>query len=153
MQSYNTGFFHLARWMSLGCVRVAARISPLLLFVGEWVTHCMGAPRRPYLFICWWLLLFSRCVWLFVIPWTEARLAPLSMEFPKQRSWSGLPFLSPGDLPHPGIKSAPPAVADVLFFFNHWASRWAWEPQDTPHLLYLLISWWWAFGLFPPFGS
>ena len=31
--------------------------------------------------------------------------ASLSMEFSRQEYWSGLPFLSPGDLPHPGIKS------------------------------------------------
>ena len=68
-----------------------------------------------------------------MIPWTVARLAPLSMEFPKQRYWSGLPFLSPGDLPDPGIKSASPTVADFFFFFffNHGAT---WEPQDVPHL-------------------
>ena len=28
----------------------------------------------------------------------------LSMEFSRQEYWSGLPFPSPGDLPHPGIK-------------------------------------------------
>ena len=31
--------------------------------------------------------------------------APLSMGFPRQEYWSGLPFLSPGDLPELGIKS------------------------------------------------
>ena len=30
--------------------------------------------------------------------------APLSMEFSRQESWSGLPFASPGNLPDPGIK-------------------------------------------------
>ena len=29
---------------------------------------------------------------------------PLSMEFSRQEYWSGLPFPSSGDLPHPGIK-------------------------------------------------
>ena len=32
----------------------------------------------------------------FVIPWTVACQAPLSMEFPWQEYWSGLPFPSPG---------------------------------------------------------
>ena len=32
-------------------------------------------------------------------PWTAALQAPLSMEFSRQEYWSGLPFLSPGDLP------------------------------------------------------
>ena len=40
----------------------------------------------------------------FVTPWTIAQWAPLSMGFPKQEYWSGLPFPSSGDLPHPGIK-------------------------------------------------
>ena len=30
--------------------------------------------------------------------------APLSIGFPRQESWSGLPFPSPGDLPNPGIE-------------------------------------------------
>ena len=31
--------------------------------------------------------------------------APLSMGFPRQEYWSGLPCSPPGDLPDPGIKS------------------------------------------------
>ena len=41
---------------------------------------------------------------LFATPWTVASQAPLSLEFFRQEYWSGLPFLSPGDLPDPGIK-------------------------------------------------
>ena len=37
-------------------------------------------------------------------PWAIARQAPLSMEFPGQVYWSGLPFPSPGNLPNPRIK-------------------------------------------------
>ena len=40
----------------------------------------------------------------FVTPWTAARQAPLSMGFPRQEYWSGLPFPSPGEPPHPGIE-------------------------------------------------
>ena len=36
--------------------------------------------------------------------------APLSLVFPRQEYWSGLPFPSPGDLPDPGIKPASPAL-------------------------------------------
>ena len=43
-------------------------------------------------------------VLLFVIPWTEAHQAPRSMGFSRQLYWSGLPFPSPGDLPHAGIE-------------------------------------------------
>ena len=37
-------------------------------------------------------------------PWTAAHQAPLSMGFPRQEYWSGLPFPPPGDLPDPGIE-------------------------------------------------
>ena len=39
-------------------------------------------------------------------PWTVAQQAPLSMGFPRQEYWSGLPFLSPGNLPDPEIEPA-----------------------------------------------
>ena len=41
--------------------------------------------------VCW---LLSR-VQPFVIPWTVTNQAPLSMGFPRQEHWSGLPFPSP----------------------------------------------------------
>ena len=63
------------------------------------------------------LNLFSH-VQLFVIPWTVARQAPLSMGFSRQEYWSGLPCCPPGNLPNPGIKSASlmsPALAGSFF--------------------------------------
>ena len=55
------------------------------------------------------------CVWLFVTPWTIAHQTPLSVEFSRQEYWSGLPFPSPEDLPHPGIEPRFPALqADYL---------------------------------------
>ena len=55
------------------------------------------------------------CVQLFLTPWTTAHQAPLSMGFPRQEYWSGLPFPSLGDLPDPGIKPRSPAFqADSL---------------------------------------
>ena len=61
--------------------------------------------------------LFSlyKSVRLFSIPWTIAHQVPLSMEFPRQESWSGLPFPSPGDLPESEIKPASPALAGRFF--------------------------------------
>ena len=47
-----------------------------------------------------------------------ARQAPLSMGFPRQEYWSGLPCPPPGDLPDPGIKPASlvsPALAGGFF--------------------------------------
>ena len=40
----------------------------------------------------------------FVTLLTTAHQAPMSMGFSRQECWSGLPFPSPGDLPHPGIQ-------------------------------------------------
>ena len=44
------------------------------------------------------------CVLFFVILWTVACQAPLSMGFSRQEYWSGLPFLPLGDLLNPGIE-------------------------------------------------
>ena len=38
-------------------------------------------------------------------PWALTPPASLSMKFSKQKYWSGLPCPSPGDIPHPGIKT------------------------------------------------
>ena len=37
------------------------------------------------------------------------------MGFSRQEYWGGLPFPSPGDLPHPGLELTPPALADGFF--------------------------------------
>ena len=42
--------------------------------------------------------------------WTIACQVPLSMGFPRQEYWSGLPFPSPGDFPNSGIELGCPAV-------------------------------------------
>ena len=48
-------------------------------------------------------------------PWTVALQVPLSMGFPRQEYWSGLPLPSPGNLPSPGIEFRSPALqADSL---------------------------------------
>ena len=54
-------------------------------------------------------------------PWTVAHQAPLSVGFPRQEYRSGLPFPSPGDLPHTGIDPASlmsPALASAGRFFT-----------------------------------
>ena len=57
-------------------------------------------------------------VQFFVIPWTVARQAPLSMGFSRQEYWSGLPFSPPGDLPDLGVEPTSPvspALASGFF--------------------------------------
>ena len=51
----------------------------------------------------------------FATPWTVARLAPLSVGFPRQEYSSGLPFPSPGELPNPGIEPVSPGLAGGFF--------------------------------------
>ena len=54
-------------------------------------------------------------VQLFATPWTVAHPAPLSMRFPRHEYWSGLPFLSSGDLPNPEMESVTSALAGRFF--------------------------------------
>ena len=68
---------------------------------------------------------FQSC--LFVTPWTVACQAPLSMGFPRQEYWNGLPFLPPGDLLDPGIKPTSPASPALAGGFFTTA------PPGKPH--------------------
>ena len=45
-----------------------------------------------------------------VTPWTVVHQASMSLEFSRQEYWSGLPFLSSGDLPDPEIEPGSPAL-------------------------------------------
>ena len=55
------------------------------------------------MYVCVCVCVLSR-VQLFVTLWTVAHQTSLSMGFPRQEHWSGLPFPPPGDLPDSGIK-------------------------------------------------
>ena len=48
-------------------------------------------------------------------PWAIMHQSPLSVRFPRQNYWSGLPCPSPGDLPDPGNEHASPALAGRFF--------------------------------------
>ena len=61
--------------------------------------------------------------------WTIAHQAPLSMGFPRQEYWSGLPCPSPGDLPNPGVEPISlmsPALAGRFF-----TTSTTWEALGT----------------------
>ena len=72
--------------------------------------HCLKIAK---ILVC----MFSH-VWLFAALWTLAYQAPLSMGFPGQGYWSGLPFPPPGDFPDSGIK--PPVLWWILYLWSHW---------------------------------
>ena len=58
-------------------------------------------------------------------PWTVACQAPLSMGFPREEHWNGLPFPFARDLPDPGVEPKSPALqADSL----------PTEPSGKPHM-------------------
>ena len=67
------------------------------------------------------LLLFSHSVMShsFVTPWTVACQVPLTTGFPRQESWSGLPFSSPGDLSDTGTELISLHYRWILY---HWAT-------------------------------
>ena len=71
---------------------------------------CPGITFSPWMKM---VVLFSR--WIvydsFATLWTVAHQALLSMGFPRQEYWNGLPFPSPRDLPNAGIKLMSPALA------------------------------------------
>ena len=50
--------------------------------------------------------------------WTAACQAPLSIGCSRQEHWSGLPCLSPGDLPEPGMETVSVRVALAYRFFT-----------------------------------
>ena len=63
------------------------------------------------------LLLFSHSVLCdsFAIPWTVAHQASLSMGYPRQEYWSGLPFPSQGYFLDSRTEPASPALAERFF--------------------------------------
>ena len=62
------------------------------------------------------LLLVARLyLTFFATPWTVAHQVSLSMEFPRQEYWSGLPFSSWGYLVDARIKPASPALTSGFF--------------------------------------
>ena len=105
--------------------------SPLLKDFHWAQKHCFVYPH-VYACVC----SHFNPVWLFVILWTVAHQAPLSMGFSRQESWSGLPCPPPWDLPNSGTEPASlvsPALAgrfltasatwEALFILYPWPSH------------------------------
>ena len=73
-------------------------------------------------------------IWLFATPWAVAQQAPPSMEFSRQEYWSGLSFLSPGDLLNPGIEPGSPKCRQMLYHMSHQGILWlCWLWLLRPH--------------------
>ena len=96
--------------------------------------HIKAAPKKP-------LRLHYGCVSA-VSTMSEYSVSAASAAVPawgektvcRQEYWSGLPFPTPGDLPHPGIKPtslASPALAGRFFTLSHLGSSHEFfRPQD-----------------------
>ena len=81
-----------------------------------------------------------------VTPWN-----PLSMGFPRQGYWSGLPFPSPGGLPDPGIKPRPHTLqadslpselqgrSETLVLHKDWVPA-CFIVASNQHLVYIWIK-------------
>ena len=70
-----------------------------------------------------------------VTPWVAAHQAPLSMGFLRQEYWSGLPFLSPGDLSDPGIKSVSLVLQADSLPLSHQGSSGKERDKQTQNVL------------------
>ena len=104
-RSFQMNQFFASGGQSVG---VSASASVIPMNIQNWF------PSENYTWVSEWVKSLSR-VQIFVILWTVAYQAPLSMGLSRQEYWSGLPFPSPVDLPHPGIKPGSPALdADTL---------------------------------------
>ena len=74
-----------------------SRVSHSLIFCPDTLFHRIRLEGAS-------VLSHFSCVQLFLTLWTVAHQAPLSMGFSRQEYWSGLPFPSPGNLPHPRME-------------------------------------------------
>ena len=83
--------------------------SILILLTSRWLRHPGGCR------ILWRRMCTLSCSVLSSSLWPHGlyitRQAPLSVGFPRQEYWSGLPFPAPGDLPDPGIKPTSLAIS------------------------------------------
>ena len=70
--------------------------------IEEYIQHDFTNMRGVCVCVC--VCEFLSHVWFFVNLWTVDGQAPLAMKFSRQEYRSGLPFLSPRDLPNPGIE-------------------------------------------------
>ena len=113
--------FYFSLWSSIVNFREARPNSGLTLpgcilikWLGE--VSVMDLACDMFLFSC----LFKRCPDSFETPWRVAHEAPLSMGFPRQEYWSGLPFPSLGDLPNPRTGPGSSALQANSLWLTHW---------------------------------
>ena len=105
------------------------------------------------------LFLFSLlgCL-IFATPWSVVHQAPLSMGFSRQEYLSGLPFLSPGDLPNQGLKCIFCISCIGRWTLHHWVPReallspWVSEVKSLSHVWPFATPWTVAYQVPPSMG-
>ena len=71
---------------------------------------------------------------------TVARRAPLSMGFPRQEYWSGLPCPPPEDLPRPGMEPTSPASPALAGGFFPTSTTWEAQSLYNLQLFYKIYT-------------
>ena len=76
--------------------------------------------------------------------WAVACQAPLSTGFPKQEYWNGWSFLSPGDLPDPGIEPGSPALQAYCLLSKSPATlnTWYFQAHSEMHIIIIILYRW-----------
>ena len=82
-----------------------SRLFSLFWFSLSWLLYIW------YYCCCCWIAKLCPLLW----PWILACQAPLSMGFPWQEYWSGLPFPPLGDCPSPGVEPMFPSLTGRFF--------------------------------------
>ena len=85
--------------------------------------------QSPTLMLCYAMLSHFSCVQLFATLWTVAHQASLSMGFPRQEYWSGLPFPSPGDFLNQAIE--PTSLMSPALAGRYFPTSAIWEVQSS----------------------
>ena len=88
----------LTKNMQLKCCQSGFKPGP------DWLYQAHTCPLQLVLNSRLLLFIVAKLCLTLLTPWTIARQALLSMEFPRQAHWSGLPFPPLGNLPNPGIE-------------------------------------------------
>ena len=138
-------------WPLFSAVIVASILIPLSVWAPHTILGCNTRPVGSYFphealnlcFLPWECgtlttggaaLVAKSCPTLETL-WTVARQAPLSMGFPRQERWSGLPFPSAGDLLDPRIEPRSPALQADSLSAEPQGEPYSWMTRQLPSLL------------------
>ena len=105
--------------VSKNCHDVVRRLNSINLFLSLSLSSGLSILHGTFILPCHRLSPYARkdavhacmlsCVRLFTTPWSTACQASLSIGFPRQEYWSGLPG------PSPGVEPVSPALAGGFF--------------------------------------